>query len=1521
MSKALLLTLSVLIACCVCLVAVPSTATTWDAAAADFSVNGGASAWSYGYVDEGQLNSNTFTAYAAYGTFGPMLEWAADDTDNLTKGGIWKNPSPDPVYVGHPAWYAGNQLGYHPGVADLARPTIRWTAPESGSMLVSVTVSGADLNGSSSEGHIRHNGTVLWGGNVNGYAGTPPTYEGASGTSPSIEYSDTIQVTAGDTIDLVGGSQGAIPADSTRWSFVISTGQPGVVSGVVKFALAGSSGIAGVPVTISPGSYSPAITDGSGNYSFTVPAGDYTVSATYDGFPAAQAAASVTSGQVTTADILIPAGKFTGTIISSEAGNPPIELASIEAVGTSFSAATDAAGQYSLIVPPGTYTLRFSKPNFEPVEVSGVEISSGQEIAQNQQLVRSASTTWDAAADFSLTINGSPSVWSYGYCNDNELEGAAFTAYTTAGTFGGVLSEWSMDTDDSLSKGAIWKNPTADVLSCSWPARYAGYQLGYHSGVADLARPTIRWTAPEAGSVLVTATVSGADYIDVTSTEGHIRHNGTVLWGGNVNGYGGDPPDYANAFGASPSIAYSGVIEVADGDTIDLVGGSQGAVPGDSTRWSFVITTAETSQISGKVRFDVPGSAGIPGLPVTITPGSYPAAVTDGDGNYSFTVLPGDYTLAATYDGFPPAQATVTTTAGQTTTADILIPAGKFAGTVLSSQAGNPPIERAHVEAVGTAFIASTNAAGEYALIVPPGTYTLRFSKPGFETFEVPDVEIASGEVIANSPVLAFLKEVWDANFDFSPTGAVIGEWTYGYTDAAETVVPYDVTEKPLPNTDIWRTDVGEDNQDKQDNGFIGKHFGTELLNSNNMMYEPIRGFYEPGQLFCFPSEDWAYRSTIRWTAPKSAWFIVHVLLSGQTMALSGATADGTLRDQDFTELYTCNIRGFAGTSAWEYGDRFGDSPVCEAYRYAYVPVGGCLDLIINDTGNTNDFDLTGVVFTVETAEIEPGTVEGYVTSALDGSYLEGIEIIASDARFKAVTDANGYYSMQVPSWASTTLTATGVGYSTASKTISVPANTTTSCDFQLQGARLQGYVTKAGSGEPIYGAMIKTSDGAHTTYSDYDGSYRLPVVGDTYDITAFYPGYVTQTANITINNIISRDFTMSEETTIDADLAEDFLVKVNPNSYWTYGYYFAGFDPLTWLYYDAPATAVPGEVLGWGDPFNVNGGFMVKNFTNSIRVYYVPMPAGTLQWHPGWSDARPTAIWTAPKAAKVMVSSSIAVCDPPGAASTTAIVRHNGNVLASGSINGLGQPGWSSSNVVDIAQGDTIEFCLTWGDNAAIPGDSTRYDGHIAEVSLIDVSSIVDLKGMDDGSYVRLTSKVAACDGLTFTDGFYVQEENRTSGVKIVPNVNVDGVVAGSLITATGVLLTDAAGQRYIEADSVQFAPGLEPKSVGVNNRGFATIDTLLTTVWGNVTAVDTTGHQYFYVDDGSMLTDGSGNVGLRIDVSKVAEPAAIQSLMDSLTTGKTISVTGIAGREVVGEGTASVVRPRSASDINTSY
>ncbi len=252
MSRLSTTTLIIAAICGLCMAIGPAAATTWDAAG-NFATNGGTSAFSYGYVDDAQLNSNAFTAYTMYGTFGPLLSWSMDEnTGALSKGGLWWNPSPDPVAMSHPATFLGNQLGYHTGVADLARPTVRWTAPTTGWVLVEAMVAGADwADVTSTEGHIRHNGLVLWSDNVNGYAGGVPGYPDAfvhpniPGAKHTINYSGTIFVNAGDVIDLVGGAQGAIPGDSTRLAYTITAVVPEPSSLVAMFtALAGFGGLA-----------------------------------------------------------------------------------------------------------------------------------------------------------------------------------------------------------------------------------------------------------------------------------------------------------------------------------------------------------------------------------------------------------------------------------------------------------------------------------------------------------------------------------------------------------------------------------------------------------------------------------------------------------------------------------------------------------------------------------------------------------------------------------------------------------------------------------------------------------------------------------------------------------------------------------------------------------------------------------------------------------------------------------------------------------------------------------------------------------------------------------------------------------------------------------------------------------------------------------------------------------------------------------------------------------------------------
>jgi hypothetical protein len=77
-----------------------------------------------------------------------------------------------------------------------------------------------------------------------------------------------------------------------------------------------------------------------------------------------------------------------------------------------------------------------------------------------------------------------------------------------------------------------------------------------------------------------------------------------------------------------------------------------------------------------------------------------------------------------------------------------------------------------------------------------------------------------------------------------------------------------------------------------------------------------------------------------------------------------------------------------------------------------------------------------------------------------------------------------------------------------------------------------------------------------------------------------------------------------------------------------------------------------------------------------------------------------------------------------------------------------------------------------------------------------------------------------------------------------------------------------------------------------------------VLVKVRGTVTAV--TGDGYFYVEDGSMLDDRCGNVGIRVYGTPPADPV-----------GKRVSVTGISAIEMLGTDPIPVIRTRRAGDV----
>ena len=222
--------------------------------------------------------------------------------------------------------------------------------------------------------------------------------------------------------------------------------------------------------------------------------------------------------------------------------------------------------------------------------------------------------------------------------------------------------------------------------------------------------------------------------------------------------------------------------------------------------------------------------------------------------------------------------------------------------------------------------------------------------------------------------------------------------------------------------------------------------------------------------------------------------------------------------------------------------------------------------------------------------------------------------------------------------------------------------------------------------------------------------------------------------------------------------------------------------------------------------------------------------------------------------------------------------------------------------------------------------------------------SSKVDL---GDGTRVACSGLVVSqtlYNASTGLNVLYAQTSNRSSGIKVVlPQTMSPTFAAGDIVDVSGMIgsesesYTDGTGaaattwgDRIIKAvEIIKTGADDAPKSLymanknvvgpwstnwhqngawvggGVNNLG------LYIAVAGNVTYIEESGGsvKYFYVDDGSNLTDGTThdnagtaepNVGLRI----VAPSWLTNQAPTGFAVGKSVSITGCSALELVGLG-----------------
>ncbi|MHB9038276.1 MAG: carboxypeptidase-like regulatory domain-containing protein, partial [Armatimonadota bacterium] len=276
-----------------------------------------------------------------------------------------------------------------------------------------------------------------------------------------------------------------------------------------------------------------------------------------------------------------------GVVTSSAPGNAPVAGATVKTSDGYASVTTDSNGHYTMALFAGTYTITTSKRGFF-TKTEQLVVPSGSPLQKGISIDPWPATRWDAAADFSTTNNPS-GPWSYGTTRmvENLPPLQTFLYPDLFAAYSGALQGWTYVVDyNEDANGKVAKNVTSTrVTDDQWMGLfvYEPNQLCVGPGAAGWHPISwVRWTAPQATDVRLYCRFSGQK--DILRSGQHavdatvkVLKNGTELFSGAINGFGGYEPDYTGAFGTGEQVFETlTTIHVAQGDTIDFaVNGNQ----------------------------------------------------------------------------------------------------------------------------------------------------------------------------------------------------------------------------------------------------------------------------------------------------------------------------------------------------------------------------------------------------------------------------------------------------------------------------------------------------------------------------------------------------------------------------------------------------------------------------------------------------------------------------------------------------------------------------------------------------------------------------------------------------------------------------------------------------------------------------------------------------------------------------------------------------------------------------------
>jgi hypothetical protein len=591
--------------------------------------------------------------------------------------------------------------------------------------------------------------------------------------------------------------------------FKLTDGQPGmVIDGVTNFNVPGdlnaTTGAITATLNFQNGDFAQ-IFAGKYLYKLSSPVGHFTSltnSFTVTNFPYAQ---KFTGNVVSNSTSVTVSNAFVVLVppISGNSGSP---LAGVVA---------NNAGSYTLMAPPGTYSLLTYRSNYvsQYDDAPVLMLAAGQTITTNLTLIRATSSISGKVVDAGNSSLGLPAV-NFFARSDGGLFTLAFSDTNGNFTMPVTSDTWGINVSDN----------SVIVLGYLGPQN----ETNVGAGMTGLTFPCARATSLIYGSVkdnlgnpLVALDVYANDNNNLYQTDAYTDANGNYVLG--VVGYGTSDSWYVQANGNNQLTNYVFSQQTIDGNINT----------GQSVLQNFTGILA-TNHITGNVKFN---GTNIMGVGVyanaTISNVEYNAYVdTDNNGNYSLNAANGTWSVGVNQQGgndslddilgggnyVPPGGQNVIIANNNGTANFIIVPpgSGQIFGYVTNTD-GNPVVGvTVYVsDGIGDNYSNLTDGSGYYSFSVGNGNWDVSvdcggLNSLGYQCVSDQMVNVSDDSVEqdftaqASAPVLA--APVWLTNrFSMRFTGTAGQNYTVQMSTnlSADNWTTLYITNNPATNSFI----------------------------------------------------------------------------------------------------------------------------------------------------------------------------------------------------------------------------------------------------------------------------------------------------------------------------------------------------------------------------------------------------------------------------------------------------------------------------------------------------------------------------------------------------------------------------------------------------------------------------------------------------------------------------------------------------------------------------------------------